>query len=493
MTPSAALDEKLGKSNSSPKPRRPLTRRGSSVEDASPMGASNPLDEKSRNELVEEARQMGVERPERMTRVELRDEIVRRSVPEERQAEARGLFGVARSMLASVVDKGLNLPDAAKAIRGKSSFEVPVTSQTPVATVTLAEIYAAQGHKSRALRILEDVLREEPGHEEALRVQAELRSGTGAGLSQEQSAREFRREALTLEAPPVEEVSQVPPPVPGETTEYVPGGFLETTGEEIETGRPPEAAEIPPEAVDVSPEAADIPSEAVDVPPEAADVPPEAADVPPEAVEIPPAAAEIPSEAVELPPEAAVAKTVDQPASQTSETPPLEEPPSFRDEEEDVPLSSLSETTLAAEHEPEFVAPSAGIENRSVALVVAQSEAGLAFYFELPEATLDECSVDRSDGRAVARIVSFSPHGASPERREDTVDLAETISADAPWGVRAGSLRLSRHGAPAFVRAALGWESEDGFLPFTVARNLSEVALQEGAADLHARASLALS
>src|SRR5690606_6261102 len=143
------------------------------------MGAPNPLDEKSRHELVEEARKLGVERPERMTRVELRDEIVRRSVPEERQAEARGLFGVARSMLASVVDKGLNLPDAAKVIRGGSSFEVPVTSQTPVATVTLAEIYAAQGHKARALRILEDVLAQEPGHEEALRVQRELGAGTG--------------------------------------------------------------------------------------------------------------------------------------------------------------------------------------------------------------------------------------------------------------------------------------------------------------------------
>lgn len=356
------------------------------------MGVPNPLDEKSRHELVEEARKLGVERPERMTRVELRDEIVRRSVSEERQAEARGLFGVARSMLASVVDRGLHLPDAARAIRGESSFEVPLASQTPVATVTLAEIYAAQGHKNRALRILEDVLKQEPGHEEALRVRAQL--GANSGLPdqahRETPDREELREALTVEAPPVaERPSKLSVGEIGATTEYVPGGFVETVGEEVETGRQPEVEERISEPLP-----------------------------------------EVHSRAIE-----------------------------------------------------EYSAP---------ALVLAQSDGGLSLYWELPDRSLDECSVDRNEGRAVARIVSFSPHGPTPERREDTIVLAETIPVDAPAGCRAGKLKLERYGVPAAVRAALGWESEDGFLPLTVGRGVEAWREDENGRALLARASSAL-
>src|SRR6478736_4428313 len=117
------------------------------------MVNASALDLLSRSELIERAREMGVERPERMTRAELRDEILRLSAPRGKEDEARGLFGVARSMLASVVEAGLHMPDAAAVIRGES--DIRVKTQPPVATVTLAEIYAAQGHRQRALRMLE--------------------------------------------------------------------------------------------------------------------------------------------------------------------------------------------------------------------------------------------------------------------------------------------------------------------------------------------------
>lgn len=167
------------------------------------------LDQKSRPELVEEARRHGVERPERMTRVELADEILRLTTAPEDQADARGLFGVARSMLASVVESGLNLPDAASVIRGGVTAQIPVRNQTPVATVTLAEIYAAQGHRKRALSMLEEVLAEEPDHEEARRVLNELQ-----GEEPEPSAEEA-------------------------------SGFVDTEGEEIRTGKPPGVDELP--------------------------------------------------------------------------------------------------------------------------------------------------------------------------------------------------------------------------------------------------------
>lgn len=337
------------------------------------------LDEKSRSELLEEARRLGFERPERMTRVELRDEIIRRTVPEHELAQARGLFGVARSMLASVVESGLNLPDAAKLIRGQNSHEIPASNHTPVATVTLAEIYAAQGHRARALRVLDDVLALEPGHEEALRVKAEL-LGTDSASSPAPSRPEAR-EALTKEAPPVVEYPA--------TTEYVPGGFVETTGEEIETGRPP------------------------------------------------------------------VVEPVAEPIAE-----PIAEAPA---------------------------------DERAPALVLSQDHSGLALYWELPRAALLRCSVDEADGRAALRLVGFSATGVSPGRVDETIPLEEVMLVSDSDDLQIGRLSLAGFAAPMAVRAALGWASEDGFLPLTVGRFLEECGADRAARTLAERAARHLS
>jgi hypothetical protein len=186
-----------------------------------------------------------------MTRVELRDEILRLTMPRDQQDEARGLFGVARSMLASVVESGLNLPDAAEAIRGKGTAKVPIRSQSPVATVTLAEIYAAQGHVARALRMIEEVLTAEPDHEEALRVGRELKARTDSDklrAEKPSTAAVPPEQGLGLAVPAQESSSKfdnptVAPAPPGETSEYVPAGFVETTGEEIQSEKPPQVVE----------------------------------------------------------------------------------------------------------------------------------------------------------------------------------------------------------------------------------------------------------
>jgi hypothetical protein len=127
------------------------------------------LDHLSREELIVRARALGARRPEVMTRVELRDEIVRlgESDPSVRR-RTRGWLGVARDLVASVVDSGLNLPGAAAAIRGEGKPEHEWQGPPPVATVTLAEIYLAQGHTDRALSVLAEVLANEPDHPAAL-------------------------------------------------------------------------------------------------------------------------------------------------------------------------------------------------------------------------------------------------------------------------------------------------------------------------------------
>lgn len=72
----------------------------------------------NREQLIAEAERLGVPRPRVLTQPELYDEIISRSTKNERErARARGWLGRARDLLAKVVEKGLHLPDAARAIR----------------------------------------------------------------------------------------------------------------------------------------------------------------------------------------------------------------------------------------------------------------------------------------------------------------------------------------------------------------------------------------
>jgi hypothetical protein len=128
-----------------------------------------------REGLLAEALRHGIKRPEVMTRVELTDEILRLGTPNPvERKEVRGWLGVARDLVASIVDKGLNLPDAAAVIRGDARFEPLKRPHAPVATVTLAEIYGAQGHYARAIQMLDEVLEKEADHHVARRLRDRL-------------------------------------------------------------------------------------------------------------------------------------------------------------------------------------------------------------------------------------------------------------------------------------------------------------------------------
>ncbi len=171
------------------------------------MSVDPSLDQLTREELVARARELGARRPEVMTRVELRDEIVRLSEPDPAvRRRSRGWLGVARDLVASVVDAGLSMPGAAAAIRGDARPAEETTGPPPVATLTLAEIYLAQGHVERALGVLEEVLAAEPEHAAALalreRILAERESGT------------VRRRAPSAEADAGEFISVAPAAAP---------------------------------------------------------------------------------------------------------------------------------------------------------------------------------------------------------------------------------------------------------------------------------------
>jgi hypothetical protein len=135
------------------------------------------LERLDRDVLIERAEAAGVTRARILTRPELVDELLIRSAPDEATKERmRGFFGVARDLLARVVERGLHLPDAAERIRGIGSASMPPRRAAPAAlpTVTLAEIYAAQGHRQRATETLRGVLVREPDHAVARALLAQL-------------------------------------------------------------------------------------------------------------------------------------------------------------------------------------------------------------------------------------------------------------------------------------------------------------------------------
>ncbi len=131
-----------------------------------------------RDALIARAEAAGVTRARILTRPELVDELLLRSATDQAtKQKSRGLFGRARDLLASVVELGLNLPDAAERIRTLGGELPPLRPRAPAAlpTVTLAEIYAAQGHRDRAIETLDRVLTREPDHAAAKALVAQLR------------------------------------------------------------------------------------------------------------------------------------------------------------------------------------------------------------------------------------------------------------------------------------------------------------------------------
>lgn len=154
----------------------------------------------SREELVVHAESIGVLRPSVLTRAELIDEILRCQVADPaEQRQLRGLLGVARDLLASVVERGLHLPDAAAVIRGPKE-DSPPPPKAPLATITLAEIYAKQGHKRRALAVLDQILAHDP----------------------DQAGARGLRDALTAAPEPPPSIPHEPEPPVEETTEAPP-------------------------------------------------------------------------------------------------------------------------------------------------------------------------------------------------------------------------------------------------------------------------------
>jgi hypothetical protein len=332
------------------------------------------LDGLSRDELIRRARTLGVGRAELMTRVELRDEIVRLSESDpSKRRKSRGWLGVARDLVASVVEQGLHLPEAAALIRGEVSLTAIGKISRPVATVTLAEIYAAQGHLDRALGLLDEVLVKEPEHEAARALRDRLANERGRRRGADPSppdpdealveADDAVPEAATPELPAVEAAPPEPPVV--EATPPEPPGVEATPPE------PPAVEATPPE------------------PPAVEAAPPE-----PPAVEAPAA-----------------------PADASDTEPPAAPSEGVTDESWD----------LTAPIEP----PAAVATPEPADVVVSMLRDGeVLVYWELSPASLERALAALPDGYPVVRVVALAPSWDGAMRTEHDI-LAQSSQGDA--------------------------------------------------------------
>lgn len=128
----------------------------------------NELEELSRDELLQRAEGLGIKSASTMTRPDLIDEIISVSVSDDTERRvARGFLGRARDLVARVVSKGLNLPDAAQRILASPSLfpqrePSKRPSVKPIPTVALAQVYASQGHRAQAIEVLDQLRNLEP-------------------------------------------------------------------------------------------------------------------------------------------------------------------------------------------------------------------------------------------------------------------------------------------------------------------------------------------
>jgi len=160
------------------------------------------LQKLSRGELIELARARGVFSADALTRAELIDEILQRPVEEPVSPGLFGLLGVAGELVAGVVDSRLHMPEAANLIREMTKPRRSSRPPPPLPTVTLAEIYAAQGHLDKAIAVLDEVLTTAPDHGDARALRERLADELAAALAAEAAGDPEQAAPTEDKAPP---------------------------------------------------------------------------------------------------------------------------------------------------------------------------------------------------------------------------------------------------------------------------------------------------
>jgi hypothetical protein len=372
----------------------------------------------TREELVALAGELGIVRPRSLTVPELIDEIISRTAANERdKARSRGWLGRARSLLASVIERGLHLPEVAKVLRNAPSTRPWPVAPPPLATMTLAEIYAAQGHLDKALQILDEIITREPEHADARSLRQRLQARDSGGKKPETPAK--REEPTPLNDSPavVETAKRAAAPETVETPAEPVAPVVETNTTPVTL---PEETEAP---VAVAPETQPV-EEAVVAPVESTKA----------------------EEPVVLAPETApVAADVD-----------VEEEPAASDSFQDDEPAALDSDWHDQPAIEELPLPERYNVDEIVGIAVDPTT--VYVYWEVRPVALARAHARSPAGAMVVRLVSVTPTWDGPivEQRDLRIDA---LYGDAyVRGIQPG----------ANVRIGVGWLAHGDFTPFAI-------------------------
>ncbi|WP_437568499.1 tetratricopeptide repeat protein [Sorangium sp. So ce542] len=419
------------------------------------------LDGLTREELIARAEGLGVPRPRVLTKAELVDEILARTAQgEPERARLRGFLGRARDLLSRVVERGLHMPETARALRGEAPPEQwPPPPPPPRATTTLAEIYASQGHTDRAIAVLDEILEREPQHEDARRLrerlieQAQRAQAEGAGA---EDAGAEAAEAEEAEAAEAEETGAAEAEETGAAEEAEAAEAKEKGAEAAEEAEAAEAKETGAEAAEEA-EAA----EAKETGAEAA----EAEETGAEAAKEAGAEAAKHTGASEHP-EAPAAGEQDRQPEPVSAAPDLEPVQPPRDPSPaDAPAPAAIAERVVAGAAPGLAAALQDERAELPARYDLDEVVGLAVdpetlyvYWEVRPRTLARARARRPGGQLVIRVVAVLPSWERPvvEQRDLAIDalFGDMFVRDIPAG--------------SHLRMCTGWLDGDVFEPFAV-------------------------
>jgi hypothetical protein len=400
------------------------------------------LERMTREQLIAHAERLGIPRPRVLTQPELVDEIIGRTTSERERTKARGWLGRARDLLAKVVEKGLHLPEAARALRqDEKSWPAP---PPPLPTVTLAEIYAAQGHLDRAIGVLDEVLGREPDHREARSLRERF-----VEQIQRSRARAGRVEVPPPPPPPPPKATKPKESAPKPTEATTPRhGLLDDMA--APTASSPNASPAAPEATTGSAGLQEVASEATDVSSGVAPTSEEATpgssglqEVASEATDISASLQEVASGS-----DGGSAGLVGVAPEATDASAALQEVASGANA---IDASTLDEPDLPNRYEVDEV------------VAIAVDPRTIYLYWEVRPTTLAGARAAHPDGSMCVRVACVTASWEGP--------LVETrdLPVDALYGDR--FVHDIRPGAN--VRVSLGWKSAAGFEPLAVGAELT--------------------
>ncbi|WP_438015595.1 DUF4912 domain-containing protein [Sorangium sp. So ce315] len=423
------------------------------------------LDGLTREELIARAEGLGVPRPRVLTKAELVDEILARATQSEpERARLRGFLGRARDLLTRVVERGLHMPETARALRGEPPPEQwPPPPPSPLPTTTLAEIYAAQGHTDRAIAVLDEILARVPHHEQARQLRARLieeaqrAQEEGAGAQGAKAAEDAGEEDAGEEDAGEEDAGEEDAGKEGAGAQGAEAADAEAADAEAATGAAPEVAAVESPETPGSGALIERPTTDEQVAqPEAASDAPAAAPAPPPR-DLPPAEppaqappAEPPAQAPPAEPPAQ-APPAEPPAQAPPAEPPAQAPPAAEDGGEGAALA------LAAVVQDERAELPARYDVDEIVGLAVDPET-LYLYWEVRPKTLARARARRPEGHLVVRVVAVLPSWERPvvEQRDLAIDalFGDMFVRDVPAG--------------AHLRMCTGWLAGDVFEPFAV-------------------------